>query len=272
MPHLRPRRLLAFRLVVTVLDALLAVVARRDYRIPPLPRTGPLLVAPNHLSLLDPVAVGVAVVRAGRTPRFVVAAEVMARPAVGRVLRYFDHIPLDRGRPLDPAVLEGVRAALRRGECVVFYPEGQVTRDPEYRPGRGLPGLGRLAVEFQAPIVPLAQWGAQYVVGRGTLAWRRWPPRRALVTVTGLPPIVPPPGPATTLPARRLVNQVMADLAVGVERLADPDVGIPGDPSTGFVPRAAASSYRRLGILPRRIQAWCEANEPPEDMTTLETR
>ena len=219
VPHLRPRRLLAFRLVVTFLDAVLALVARRDYRVPALHPTGPLLVAPNHVSLLDPIAVGVAVVRAGRTPRFVVAAEVMARPLVGPVLRYFDHVPLDRSRPLDPAVLEGVRVALRRGECVVFYPEGQVTRDAAYRPGLGLPGLGRLAVEFQAPIVPLTQWGAQHIVGRGALAWRRWPPRRARVTVVGLPPITPPPGPATTLPARRLVNQVMAALTAGVERL-----------------------------------------------------
>jgi len=87
VPHLRPCRLLVFRLVVTFLDAVLALVARRDYRVPALPRTGPLWVAPNHVSLLDPIAVGVAVVRAGRTPRSVVAAEVMARPVVGPVLR-----------------------------------------------------------------------------------------------------------------------------------------------------------------------------------------
>lgn len=223
VPHSRPRRLLIFRVVVTLLDAVLAMVARRDYGVPALPPEGPLLVAPNHVSLLDPIAVGIAVVRAGRTPRFVVTAEVMARPVVGRVLRYFDHVPLDRSRPLDPAVLEGVRVALRRGECVVFYPEGQVTRDSSYRPGRGLPGLGRLAVEFQAPIVPLAQWGAQHVVGRGALAWRRWPPRRASVAVLGLPPILPPSGPAAALPARRVVNQVMAALVDGVERLSCTD-------------------------------------------------
>ena len=216
----RPRRLCAYRIVVTMLDVLLAVLARRDYRIGQLPASGGLLVAPNHVSLLDPIAVGMAVIRAGRTSRFVVTADVMARPVVGPVLRYFDHIPLDRTRPLDPLVLEPVRRALRRGECVVFYPEGRVTTNPDYRPERGLPGLGRLAIEFGVPVLPVAQWGAQNIVGRGRLTWLGWPPRRAGLTVRGLPLIQPPPGPAATLNSRRLVNDVLAKITADLERHA----------------------------------------------------
>ena len=213
-----------FRIVSQLLDLLLAVLARREAALGELPRSGPLLVAPNHISLVDPIAIGAALARAGRTPRFVVTAEVMARPVVGAVLRYFDHIPLDRARPLDPAVLEGVRTALRRGECVVFYPEGQVTKDPAYRPGRGLPGLGRLAIEFEAPIVPVAQWGAQHVIGRGPLAWRRLPPRRATITMRALPLVRPPAGPAAALPARRLVNEVLAAITAELDRYPAPPV------------------------------------------------
>ncbi len=213
----RPRRLRIYRAVVGLLDLVLALVARRDYRIAPLPRSGPLLVAPNHVSMVDPIAVAMAVVRAGRTPRFVITADVLALPVVGPVLRYFDHIALDRTRPLDPELLEPVRRALRRGECVVFYPEGGISKDADYRLGRGLPGLGRLAIELGVPVLPVAQWGAQHIVGRGALAWRRWPPRRAGVTVRGLPLLPPPPGPAATLNSRRLVNDVLAAIGNALE-------------------------------------------------------
>ena len=205
-------------MTVGLLDLALGLVARRAYRMPQLPRTGPLLVAPNHVSMVDPIAVAMAVIRAGRTPRFVITAEVMALPVVGAVLRYFDHVPLDRARPLDPAVLEPVRRALRNGECVVFYPEGAISKDADYRPGRGLPGLGRLAVELGVPVLPVAQWGAQHILGRGCLAWRQWPPRRARVTIRGLALIQPPTGPAGALNSRRLVNDVLARITADLER------------------------------------------------------
>ncbi len=213
----QPRRLGVYRVVVGLLDVLFALVARRDYRIAPLPRAGPLLVAPNHVSMVDPIAVAMAVIRGGRTPRFVITAEVMGLPVVGPVLRYFDHIPLDRTRPLDSLLLEPVRRALRRGECVVFYPEGAISKDLHYRPGRGLPGLGRLSIELGVPVLPVAQWGAQHIVGRGRLAWLAWPPRRARVTVRGLPPIQPPAGPAGALNSRRLVNDVLSRITADLE-------------------------------------------------------
>lgn len=221
-----PRRLRVYRVVVGLLDLVFTLLARRDFRVLALPRTGPLLVAPNHVSMIDPIAVAMAVIRAGRTPRFVITADVMALPVVGSVLRYFDHIPLDRTRPLDPLVLEPVRRALRHGECVVFYPEGAISKDPDYRPGRGLPGLGRLAIELGVPVLPVAQWGAQHVLGRGRLSWLGWPPRRARVTVRGLPLIRPPLGPAGALNSRRLVNDVLARITADLERTGH----LPTDP------------------------------------------
>ena len=216
----RPRRLLSYRLVGGLLDLVLAAFACRRYSIGQLPASGALLVAPNHVSLVDPVGVAMALVRAGRTPRFVVTSEVMALPVVGAVLRFFDHIPLDRSRSRDPAVLDPVRRALRHGECVVVYPEGAISKDPGYRPARGQQGLGRLAIELGVPVLPVAQWGAQHIVGRGRLAWRSWPPRRAWVTVRGLPLMQPPVGPADDLNSRRLVDDVLAHITAELERLA----------------------------------------------------
>lgn len=214
----RPRRLRVYRVVVGLLDLVLALLARRDYGIPPLSRGGAVLVAPNHVSMVDPIAVAMAVIRAGRTPRFVITADVMALPLVGPVLRYFDHIALDRTRPLDPELLEPVRRALHSGECVVFYPEGAISQDPDYRPGRGLPGLGRLAIELGVPVLPVAQWGAQHIVGRGRPAWLAWPPRRGHVRVRGLPLIEARPGPAGALNSRRLVNDVLAAITADLEK------------------------------------------------------
>lgn len=206
-----------------MLDLVLRIFARRDYRIGPIPATGPLLVAPNHVSAVDPIAVAMALRRAGRTPRFVITAGVMGHRVLGPILRYFDHITLDRGRPTDPRLLAPVREALERGECVVLYPEGAITQDERYLPARALPGLGRVASDTGAPVLPVAQWGAQRVIGRGRLAWQHWPPRRATVTVLAGELCYAEPG-LGALGARRFVNEVMAGLTRDVARLAGDSV------------------------------------------------
>lgn len=203
-----PRRPRSYRVVTAVIDLVLALFARRYYRIPPLPPHGPLLVAPNHVSWTDPLYLAAALTRAGRTPRFMIMESVLRAPVVGAILRYFDHIGLDRARAADPALLEPARLALRRGECVVLYPEGGVTQRDDYLPGRPLPGLGVLAAELGVPVLPVAQWGAQFVLGRGALAWRAFPPRRAGVVVEALP-IVTPPAAAGVLAARRFTGAVL---------------------------------------------------------------
>lgn len=225
-PFTRPRRRSAYRFTTRLIDGVLSLVARRRYRIPALPPDGALLVAPNHVSVIDPLYVAAALTRAGRTPRFVITAGVLRSPVLGGVLRFFDHIPLDRRRATDPALLDPVRVALRRGECVVLYPEGAVTSDPDFRPGRPLPGLGVLATELEIPVLPVAQWGAQHVLGRGApLAWRGWPPRRAEVVVEALP-CMSAPEPAGLVAARRFSGQVLDAVARRVEDLR---VGAPGD-------------------------------------------
>lgn len=214
-----PRRPRSYRFVTAFIDLVLSLFARRYYRVPPLPQHGPLLVAPNHVSWTDPLYLAAALTRAGRTPRFVIMESVLRAPVVGVILRYFDHIGLDRTRSTDPALLEPAREALRRGECVVLYPEGGVTQREDYLPGRPLPGLGVLAAEFGVPVLPVAQWGAQYVIGRGALTWRAFPPRRAEVFVEALP-IVTPPAASGVLTARRFTGAVLDSVAERVVALS----------------------------------------------------
>jgi 1-acyl-sn-glycerol-3-phosphate acyltransferase len=130
------------------------------------PATGPLIVAGNHLSYLDPFAHAYFVVEAGRRPRFLAKRELFDNRLLGVVLRGANQIPVDRVRGgREP--LEAAARALAEGEVVVIYPEGtSATSDPAFLPGRGKTGAVRLSLRTGVPILPVATWGGQYV-------WRR---------------------------------------------------------------------------------------------------
>jgi len=140
------------------------------------PAEGPLIVAGNHLSYLDPLAHGYFVDRAGRHPRFLAKQELFDKPIVGTVLRGAGQIPVRRGAG-DMSSLEEAKRALEEGEVVVIYPEGTTTTtDPDLSPGRGKTGTVRLSLETGIPILPVATWGGQYVWrkdGRQSVAFGR---------------------------------------------------------------------------------------------------
>ncbi len=54
--------------------------------------------------------------------------------------------------------------AVQAGECVVIYPEGTLTRDPDLWPMRGKTGAARVALETGCPVIPVAQWGAHRIL------------------------------------------------------------------------------------------------------------
>lgn len=140
-----------------------------------IPAEGPVLVACNHVSYIDAFTHGYAVARRGRRPRFLAKAELFDVPVVGALLRNARMVPVRRGFG-DPSVLERAEASLRSGECVLIYPEGTVTRDPESRPMRGKTGVVRLSLATGVPITPMVTWGGQHVwqkTGRGSLAFGR---------------------------------------------------------------------------------------------------
>lgn len=155
------------RLAVIVLKPPLTVFLKRRWagreHIPP---TGGVLVVVNHISWVDPLAAAHFVYDAGRSPRFLAKQKLFQLPLVGQVLAGAGQIPVQRYSESAAKALGPATAALRRGECVVIYPEGTVTRDPAYWPMRAHTGVARLAVETGVPVVPVGQWGAQRVMGR----------------------------------------------------------------------------------------------------------
>ena len=131
-----------------------------------IPAAGPIIVAGNHLSYLDPFAHAYFVVEAGRRPRFLAKRELFDNWFTGMVMRGAGQIPVDRGTG-DNRPLLAAAEALANDEVVVIYPEGtSQSSDPDFRPARGKTGVARLALMTGVPVLPVATWGGQYV-------WRR---------------------------------------------------------------------------------------------------
>jgi 1-acyl-sn-glycerol-3-phosphate acyltransferase len=122
-----------------------------------LPRTGPLLLASNHRSFLDPFVIGTLV----RRPVYYMAKrELFDKRWQGWVLNALGAFPVDRGAG-DGDAMETARAILARGDCVVVFPEGtRVRPGPLGDPRRG---VGRLALETGAPVAPIAVIGTEDV-------------------------------------------------------------------------------------------------------------
>lgn len=140
-----------------------------------IPPTGPAIVACNHISYLDPIGNAMAVIEAGRRPRFLAKTDLFAIPVVGTALRGANQIPVDRSSG-DLTPLRSAEAALGRGEVVVIYPEGTVTKNPDSLPMQGKTGAVRLSLASGVPITPMASWGSQAVwqkSGRGSLKFGR---------------------------------------------------------------------------------------------------
>lgn len=127
------------------------------------PRTGPALVASNHISYLDGLSVAYAVNRAGRRPRFLAKASLFKVPVIGVALKAIGQIPVLRGTKDAPQSLEHAEAALRRGEAVVVFIEGTTTTAPDLALGKPKTGTARLALATGYDVIPCATWGGQWV-------------------------------------------------------------------------------------------------------------
>lgn len=184
-------------------------------RIPP---TGPAIVASNHISYLDPLTNGDAVVRVGRRPRFLAKEELFRIPIVGRALRGAGQIPVSRGSR-DRSSLDRAVAALGRGEMIVVYPEGTVTKRGDWLPMDGKTGVVRLAIATGVPITPMASWGSQAVwqkAGKGSLKFGR-----PIWTTVGEPIQLPVLLDEEQAPLRELTAQVMEAITLLVADLRD---------------------------------------------------
>jgi glycerol-3-phosphate dehydrogenase (NAD(P)+) len=127
-----------------------------------LPAHGPVIVASNHRSFLDPFVVAT---MARRPMYYITKKELFKHPVVAWLLSALGAFPVDRGAG-DTEMIETAKSILARGDIVLIFPEGTRTRPGSL--GRPKSGVGRLALETGAPVVPVAVIGTE-AVRRG---WR----------------------------------------------------------------------------------------------------
>jgi len=160
----RPRTGFWFGLVVAIVKPTLMVLTKRDWRgAENLPKTGGIVVVANHVSHFDPVVLGHYLYDNGRIPRLLGKASLFEIPVFGRIIRNAGQIPVYRGSTDAAKAFGAAVEAIERGECVVFYPEGTITRDPAQWPMTGKTGAARVALMTGCPVIPVAQWGPQEV-------------------------------------------------------------------------------------------------------------
>ncbi|HEX4390921.1 MAG TPA: lysophospholipid acyltransferase family protein [Mycobacterium sp.] len=124
-----------------------------------IPARGGALLAQNHTSYLDWLPPLFAARERGRRMYFMIKAEMADVKAVNYVIKHARLIPVDRRQGHD--AFDTAVQRLREGELIGMHPEATISRSFELREFKT--GAARMALEAQAPIVPLIVWGAHRI-------------------------------------------------------------------------------------------------------------
>lgn len=124
------------------------------------PLTGPVILAANHASFLDPPLIGSSLPR----PINYLARESLFRyPGIGALLRSWNAVPVDR----DGGGAKGLKTILDRllaGGGIILFPEGTRTLDGQFLPARS--GIGLTVIKSNAPVVPVRVYGTFEAYGK----------------------------------------------------------------------------------------------------------
>lgn len=236
-----PLRRLGFwyALAACILKPLCWAFMKRDWRgLENVPREGGVILAANHISHADPVALADFVVYGtGRSARFLAKSSLFKRRSfVGAVMRGANQIPVHRHTADASVALKDAVTALHHGECIAIYPEGTVSRDPGKWPMLAKTGVARLALLSGAPVVPIAQWGAEQILDSYRTKGLHLLPRHTMHIVAG------PPVDLSAYAGKELTADVLRaatdDVMLAVTRLLEQLRG-ESAPTAVFEPNAA---------------------------------
>ena len=124
------------------------------------PRTGPVILAANHASFIDPPLVGSGLTR---DINYLARESLFRFPVVGAILRSWNAVPVDR----DGGGAKGLKIILGRllaGGGIILFPEGTRTKDGNLQPARS--GIGLTVITSAAPVVPVRVFGTFAAYGR----------------------------------------------------------------------------------------------------------
>lgn len=161
-----------------------------------LPDDGGVILAANHRSYFDPMAITYALAQCDRPGRFLAKKELFEAPFVKQLVSSVGTIPVFRGSGSDEP-LHAAAEALDAGEVVVILPQGTIPRGEQFfDPAlQGRPGVARLAAMTGAPVVPMGLWGTEKV----------WPRNSRLPKFLNV--LTPPPVKITVGPPAKLTHR-----------------------------------------------------------------
>lgn len=204
---------------------------------------GAFIAAANHMTNVDPLVTAHFLYDNARPPRIMAKSSLFGVPVLGWLLRHTDQIPVYRGTSQAGEALVAAEAALQNGECVLVFPEGTLTRDPDLWPMVAKTGVARLALASKAPVVPIAQWGSTDLLARYGKVLRPIP--RKKVQVAAGPPVDlsdlydRPMDAATLREATRRIMTAITDLLAGLRGESPPAEAFDirrGSPGSGLTP------------------------------------
>lgn len=117
------------------------------------PQTGPVILASNHASFLDPPLVGAGL---KRDINYLARESLFRFPGIGALLRSWNSVPVDR----DGGGAAGLKAILDRllaGSAIILFPEGTRTKDGKLQPARS--GIGLTVIKSDAVVIPVRTFG-----------------------------------------------------------------------------------------------------------------
>ena len=126
------------------------------------PKQGPLVLAPNHLSQMDHFFTGLYL---RRKIRFMAKSQLFGPPVLTYIYKHGGVFPVRRGHH-DEEAIDTARILVEQGEMLLVYAEGGRSRSGEL--GEPKPGIGRIALETGAPVVPVCIFGSERV-----RSWKR---------------------------------------------------------------------------------------------------
>ncbi len=240
--RLQQRRGWAYGLCIAILEpVLLALTKRRWVGGENIPASGGCVIAANHVSYLDPLTFAHFAYAYGRLVRFLAKAAVFDVPVVGRIVRSAKQIPVYRLTTDASQSLVAAVDAVQEGECVVVYPEGTITRQPDMWPMRGKTGAARIALTAGVPVIPVAQWGANHILAPYAKRPRLFP--RRTISMTAGPPVDLDDlrdRPLTPALLRQATDRIMDDITRMLEEIRGEQA-----PAERFDPRA--KGVREIG-------------------------
>lgn len=172
---------------VIVLHPLIRVLIRNKHEgTENIPRKGPVIFAPNHLSYVDWGTDALFFQMNGRYPTFMIKSGAFKVPFIGWFLLKAGQLPVYREAASAARVLEEAEKRVGQGAAVIVYPEGTATRDPGLWPMVAKTGVARLALTTGAPVIPVAHWGTDDILHYGDTKPKLFP-RKTVRTVAGPP-------------------------------------------------------------------------------------